>query len=606
MRLFSFTKIAERNRADLLSGRINKDVLESLKSLNSNEVKKILYGFVPLDFVAILRRQNSKAFEQALKEIISQKLNSPQNKIWIEELGETKEDIISEIHLSLLSNDPHKRGIMSQISLDGSNADFFQYSGKDNPELNLLLKQTAAPSNGIVVPFCPTDKALGQSVPLWTIDTEGGSAKIDKQLDSEGKCLTYDIVGEMSQEEFDKLKTTKQGLNASQIQQINSNQRSLEFLDGTAFLRCTFQAQLPKFQNILSFRIMGIITSILRPERKKMGRNIPPEKYKRRDALELKEKSKSLSIEEAQELDALRDYFKEKQVDYVAPASSLDATVKSEDSNDKSLHDVVSSDSDIDKDSDALREAIFELKRGLGEKGFNILEKISLDIPLTSLLEKAMKLSTLSSKDPSKKQHEQNVNSEALKLSQKYLGKEENKRVVTCLVCEESYPKSVDNCSRASQMRVAILSAYRDSKDVEKFKATVAQLDSKSKAHYNQAHIESKVNSIYAGVEVSEDDLLDGIDFSGFESLESSPSASSSSQKLDDKTFKQTLEDKLDDKEKLIYFGLTISDNPIEVSEEDLIKVHGLAKLLKDTIASVVSHELEEELAVFLFSQGVS
>lgn len=607
MRLRPFIFKIAASRAELLSQRVSRDILKSLKNLNSNQIKDILRGFVPLDFVALLRQENPSAFEQAFHEIISQKLNITQYKKWIEELGITKEDAINEIYLALLNNDPKKRGVLSEISLDGSYSDAFQYAKKEDPSLKLLLKQTAGPissSNGVVVPFCPTDKALGINKPLWNVDTENGQAKIEKELDSEGRCLTYETLGEMTQEEFESLKETKQGLTPEQIKQINSGQRSLEFLDGEVFLRCTFKTQLPKFQNFLDFKIKGIITSILSPERAKMGRNIPPEKYHRRDALEAKEKAKTINTEEIQELKVLRDYFQKKQVEYTPSATSLDTTMKSDESEGKSLHDIVNIEDDQSIDQSKLEEAVFELQRKLG-KDFDTLAKIAPAISLGSLLSKADKLSSVSSKDPNKKQYEQDINLEALKLAQKYLNKDQDKREITCLVCSESYSQSVESCTKAKQMRSILAPAYKESKDIDQFKSFINQLDEKSRAHYDQAHIESKVKSIYAGVEVSEDDLLEGIDFSGFESADSESSSISTS-KLDERTFKQTLEEKLDDKEKAIYQGNTIVDKAIEVSEEDLIKVQGLAKLLKDLIAKVVMSELEEEFATYLLSQGTT
>lgn len=602
MKLRRFALLVEASRAEQLTKRVSTDFIQAIKKLDASEVRKLLRQFVPLDFVALLQKENPQAFEQALRGTISAQLSSEQHKKWIEELGVDKNDAISEVYVSMLSDDPKKRGILSELLLDGSYSDAFQYARKDQPALRLSIKQNLAPlspDNGLVVPFCPIDKKLGISHPLWNATVENGQVKVTQGTDGTNRCTTKQVLGKMSQEEFDKLKRTKEGLSSEQVKLLGDGSRTLDYEDGQAVLKCTFHAQLPKFQNFLGAKTRQALKAVLDPERRKMGRNIPPAKYKRRNELEAKKRNGTLTSNERGELYSLEEYFKKKHVDFVYNPSSLDAPAAGDEEG-RSKHEITVVEDQDDISQEEINNAKFELERSLGEKEFSILARISEKVPLGSLMSKLQVVMSLPSKDPRKQLAEKEVTVESLKAAQKFFGTgepETNK----CNTCGQALPKDASNCDHATEMKKALAASYKQAADTAQFEKLLHQLDPKALEHYKKAGLPSKINSIYSGLEVSEDDLDLDLDLSGFESFKED--APKMTKKLNDKEFREAIEKSLSDQQKLAYQGNDISANA-EVGEADVEKTNQLASLIRKVVQDVFMQELEDELAVYLMGFG--
>ena len=86
MKLKRFALFVEASRAEQLTKRVSPDFIQAIKKLDTSEVRKLLRQFVPLDFVALLQKENPQAFEGSLRGTISAQLSSEQHKKWIEEL----------------------------------------------------------------------------------------------------------------------------------------------------------------------------------------------------------------------------------------------------------------------------------------------------------------------------------------------------------------------------------------------------------------------------------------------------------------------------------------------------------------------------------------
>ena len=606
MRLKRFALLVEASRAEQLTKRVSPDFIQAVKKLDASDVRKLLRQFVPLDFVALLQKENPKAFEQVLRGALSAQLSSEQHKAWIQELVRDgifndKEDAVSETYISLLNDDPKRRGILSQLLLDGSYSDAFQYARKDQPALRLSIKQNLAPlssDNGLVVPFCPVDKKLGIEHPLWSASTEGGKLEFTQGVDSSDRCTTKEVVGKMSQEDFDQLKQTKEGLSPEQLKLITSGARTLEYNDGQATLSCTFHAQLPKFQNFLGSKTKQALKAVLDPERKKMGRNIPPEMYKELHDLEAKEKAGTLTPQERGKLYQRREYFKKKQVDFVSAPSSLDAPMGEDEG--KSQHEIVETTDFADVSQESFNTAQFELERNLGEKELLKLKTVAEKAPLGTLMNKLQVVMSLSSKDPKKQAAEKEVVQESLRVAQKFFSTETSESN-KCGTCGQILAKDSTSCNQAIEMKKAVFTSYKQAQDMTQFEKFINQLDPKALEHFKKAGLPMKINSIYSGLEVTEDDLDLDLDLSGFDSFKEDTAPTT--KKLSEKELKETIEKSLNDQQKVAYLGTDIS--AADVDEGDGQKVDQLATLIRKMIQDVFQQELEEELATYLVGSGI-
>ena len=606
VRLRRFALRVEASRAEQLVNRVSPDFIQAVKKLDASDVKKLLRQFVPLDFVALLQKENPQAFEQVLRGAVSAQLSSDQHKKWIEELigtglFEDKEDAIGETYAAMLNDDPKRRGILSQLLLDGSYSDAFQYARKDQPALRLSIKQNLAPlssDNGLVVPFCPIDKKLGIEHPLWNASTEGGKLEFIQGVDSSGRCITKEVLSKMSQEEFEQLKKTNEGLSPEQTKSIASGARTLEYEDGQVVLRCTFHARLPKFRNFLGYKTRQALKAVLDPERKKMGRNIPPAKYKRRNELEAKKKAGTLTPTEKGELYSLEEYFKKKHVDFVYNPSSLDAPAGDDEG--RSQHEVVEIKDLADVSQEDLNTAKFELERRLGAKEFKVLETIAEKVPLGTLMSKLQAVMNLSSKDPKKQVVEKEIVQESFRVAQKFFG-EDASETNKCNTCGQALAKDATSCNQATEMRKALATNYKQSPDMDQFDKFMNQIDPKALEHYKKSGLSTKMNALYSGLEVTEDDLDLDLDLSAFESYkEETPKTT---KKLNEKELRDVIEKSLSDQQRAAYIGADASS--ANVNEADIAKVDQLATLIRKMMQDVFQQELEDDLALYLVGAGV-
>lgn len=593
MRLRKFTLLKKASRADQLTRRVSTDLIESIKKLDSKQIRNLFRGFVPLDFISLLQKHNGEAFEQALRQTITQQLSTDQHKKWIEEAGLSQEDAVGETYISMLNDDPKRRGILSEILLDGSYSDAFQYARKDDPKTRLDLRQSLRPlssENGMVVPFCPICKSLNIDHPLWDISTDQGTVEFKQGQDQQGRCTEVEYVG-------DSLEQAEDQLTNEQREAIESGKRELQFEGGKAFLRCTFTNQMPKFQSFLHSRARQAVKEILDPQRRQMGRTIPPAKYKRRAELEEKERQNTLDLSEKTELIQLREYFNKRQVNYVHNPTSLDVNVGDEG---RSLHETVVVDSD--QDDESIEDARFELQRKLDEKQFEVLSIVSSKVPLGSLLNSMTDLYGLSNKDPKRVDLQNQIQTNVIKAAQKYYAADQtnNNR---CNTCGTELDDTANSCPYAAQMRSSIFSAYDQASDLAELNQSLEKLDSQALEHYKASNLGSILNKGFSGVEVDEEDLLDGLDLSGFDSLDEEID-SSVLEKISTDDLKSLIEKELSSKNQQSFYGLDITGNQVE--EQDVEKVNQLAKYLYKILNDVFSQELEDELATFLIGYGAS
>lgn len=612
MKLRRFAILVEAARADQLAGRVSSDLISAIKKMTPKEVKRLLDQFVPLDFIALLKKENPGVFEAVLKDKITRLLSSDQHEKWIAELnsdkgGYTKEEAVNDVYAFMLNNDPdpRRRGILDQIIGDGSNSDKYEYARKSNPLMRTLMRKSLAPlssgsGSGIVVPFCPVDKGLGITHPLWNISSDGGTAEIEEGLES-NRCTQEEVIGEMSLEEFNALEETKQGLTSQQKSLLQDGRRTLEYEDGVAVLRCTFEHQLPKFQNFLRSRTTQAIKSVLDPERHKMGRTIPPAKYKRRNELEEKKRLGILTKEERIELASLVDYFQKKQVGYVYTPTSLDAPAQSSEGEGQTGHEKIVKEEDSSEVTlDDAHRARFELERAIGDKEFSVIAQVAQKVPLNTLMMKFKEIMDLSAKDPKKRVLEKEAILESIKIAQKYFGggKESTNK---CNTCGAELPADASTCPHANEMRKAIFSNYKYAKDIKAFEKFMLQVGPKSQEHYEKSAIPIKMNSVYGGFEVDEDDLGD-IDLSGFESYKDESPAKAS--KLNETELQEAIERGLTEKQKMSYLGTDLA-GATQVDEGDMEQVNQLAKYLTKIVQNIFIQELENDLGTFLMVYGV-
>jgi hypothetical protein len=516
----------------------------------------------------------------------------------MEEARLRPEDALGQVYLLLLNDDPKKRGLLSEILLDGSYSDTYQYARESAPKTRLELRQSLAPlgpTNGIVVPYCPIDKKIGKEYPLWSVKVENGSLEVIKGADSSGHCMSHEIIGEMSPNEFEELKATNKGLTSDQLNLINSKIRKLEYSSGKAYLRCTFDSPLPKFQSFFHARASQAIKDIVDVKRKELGQTIPPAIYKELQELEKKEKEGTLGVgKDRSRLIHLREkYFPKKQKDLIH-TTSLDAPSGGEDGDGRSQHEMISTESDEDLQS--IEDARFELQRALGDQQLGALSEVARKVPLGTFLNKMQNLFTLPLKDPKRPQVEKELMIEATKLSHKYYGND-READNTCNTCGFNLGPTSSACPQAAQMRSIIYSAYEASKDISQFQKTLTRLAPEGIKHYEASNLPTAFDKAFGGIEVAEDEIDLGL--SGFESYTENIAI----EKLSLKQLKPSIEQHLTEEAKKAYYGTDVKAN-LEVSEIDIEKSAQLAKYIYQVVHSVFTQELEEELAQYLIGYG--
>lgn len=598
-----FIKIA--SRAEKLTKRVSPELISAIKKLGVKDIQKIFRQFVPLDFITLIQKHNTRAFEEAFRNTIAQSASTDQHKKWIEEAGILKEDAINDTYINMLNDDPKKRGILNEILLDGSMSDKFQYAREEEPELRLALKQTIGPissANGIMIPFCPIDKSINQDYPLWNINIENGEVSIYHGLDKDGQCTNRENLGKMSPEQFEQIARDYEGLTAEQIELIKQGKRELEYLNGVGFLRCVFKGNMPKFSSFLYPRVTQSIKDIVNTRRKELGKTIPPEKLRRRIELLEKEKKGTLTPEEEGELNQLKSYFNKKSKELVPSLTSLDTPMEGAEGAGKTRHEMVSKESD--EDDKNINEAKFELARILGENELNSLMAISSKIELSGIINKFKTLMTLPSKDPQRIQIQQDIKNNLYMISQKYLG-QDNKTENVCNTCHAVLGETSSVCPYASQMRGYIYNIYEVSTDFIEFKKQLEKLDEYAKIHFNESNIQSKIEENFKGAEVTEEDVsnkeLEDL-LSTFKSYEDINIEKAEKTSVSD--LKNNIEKHLSEHQKVAYFGTNVNSN-LEVTEKDIDKIQGLANFIEQSINKVFEQELEEELISLLIRYGV-
>lgn len=595
---FSSSSDTPVSRADFLANKIPQDLMKAIRNLSSAKIKKMFKTFMPLDLAALIQKENSTAFEEVLREMILQKSSSSQIKDWTAELGIEKEDVASETYVKMLRNDPKQRGALTQILQDGSDSSSFHYAPKADEDLRVALKQSMAPlsnSNLIAVPFCPIDKSLGIEKPLWEVDVEGGDLKITQGLDK-GRCTQKELVKRATQEEFNRTKETNEGLTSDQIEEISSGKRSLEYEDGNIILRCTFKHFLPTLQKFLEIQVQGALSSILTTHRQSLGRNIPPEKYRRHKELIEKSRKNELNYTEKAELSSLEDYFKKKNINFVHNPTSLDTPVGgSSEGEGKSLHETLTMSEDSDQESSKAAE--FELSRSIGERELSVLIQVVEVVPmqtLKGLYDKFESIMRLSSKDSLRPSLDSQIVADLDKISQKFFSKAPTSH---CTVCNFESKTPVDHCPRALEMRKTVVESYAQALDQQEFNKAMQKLGEEATNHYNQSGIVAKIDKAYSTVEVSEDDT--DLDFSEISSEATKES------KVDLNKFKEMIESFNSKNQEAAYYGKTIvTSDPSVVDEDDIQKIETLTTYLKKIINDIFMQELEEEFLALIKTHG--
>lgn len=597
MKIRQFIKIA--SRAEKLVQRVPSELISAIKRLTAKDIYKLLHQFLPLDFVALVQKENKREFEGAFRRLLSSQFNAPKLKTWIEEVGITADDAVGNAYINMLNDDPKNRGILNDLLLYGSQSDEFQFARKDEKELRLLLKQNLSPissSNGMVVPHCPTDKSLNIEFPLWNIDIIDGEVEILNGFDTDGQCVNRELLGEMSEQEFNQIKETLQGLTQKQIDLIKQGKRELEYKNGAGFLRCTFKSNLPKFSSFVFPRSMQSIKNTVDRVRKELGKTIPAHVLKRRTELRLKENDKTITPEEKQELSKLEAYFQKKSKEMIHQ-TSLDFTMEGNEGEGKSRHETISIDDTEKKD---LEESRFELSNALDERQFEVLSEFSQKVQLGGVLSILKQLMDLPRNDPSRSQLTKQVKHQMNDLVIKYLG-QDNKTENTCKTCDNKLSTTAESCTYSAQMRSIVFTAYDASDSLNSFKEQINKLDQMALIHYTKSNIESLVQKGFSGSEVGEDEISLDLDLSGFESFKEENLTPAEKTNLN--IFKDQINKSLSSDQQKAFYGTDINNN-LEVQEVDVDKINLISDYIEKILYKVFEKELEQELATYLLGYG--
>ena len=498
MRIYKFLKLA--SRAQQLSENVGPELLAAVKDLNQYDVENLFKGFVPLDFISLVRDQNPKAFNAALFNLIGRQLGTQRNQGWLEELKYTRDEAINEVFKSILNDDPKRRGVLNELLLDGSYSDAFQYTSKSEGDKRIDLRQSLSPisnTNAITVPHCPTDKALGIKHPLWSVGVLDGNIVIRRGVDGDGNCTQSQDLGPMSEEKFRAMKETGEGLTPEESKMIEDGKRKLEYEDGHAMLKCTFNTNLSKFQAFLSYQTQKAIKNVLDPERRRMGRGggYWQQQMNRLKELEYKEKQpEGLTDEEKKEKKKIQKYLQKKELDFKTE-QSMDVRVKGDEGEGKSLHDITEDKKLLDADEYAEEADSYrmELSRKFGDKEIHVLQEVAKVAPLIEIVDRISQIMELPARSPQKAELEKSVAQDTLKMSMKFLGGEE-KNSNTCNTCGAELGTTATRCPHADQMKSVALTAYQDKESVSGIEEEVGKLSPEPKQHYTASGLSSVFN----------------------------------------------------------------------------------------------------------------
>jgi hypothetical protein len=586
--------IKNASRAELLTSQVPSEVIQTIKQLDDKDVRRLLKDFVPLDFVALIQHHNPTAFQRAIVSMLGAILSSNQYKTWIDTMGIDKLDAIQQAYALMLNKDPRKRGILTQIALDGSSSPSFQYVPKDQPQTRLDLKSSVAPignANAIQVPHCPVDQKIGIKHPLWSLSIEEGEVEIEEGVDKNGRCTQAESIGEMSEEDFIILEQNQDALTRAQEQQIKSGQRELVYVEGEAFLRCTFHAKLNRFQSFLHSRALATVSSLIDAYRKERGITITSKQFQELNALQQKERDGTLNEEEALRLKNLKDLISKKSSESFK-STSLDQFKGDDD--ETSLHETVGENIDVDDQS--AREALFELERALPQSQFETLLEVVHKVPLSGVLMLLQRAHQLPNKDPKRAELLSQVPNETQKVAQAYFNSSSSKRVVSeCKTCLSSVESS-ESCPFAREMRLNIYATYDTVNSLGQFSSKL-KLSDKAQKHYEQSNLEPILNRAYAGLEVEEPDL--DIDFSIFKG-----EVEVVHSKLTSEELKKQINLELSGTQKKAFEGTDLIQQEEEVNEEEIEKIDKLSNFLQKILHEIFTQELDKELGTYLIHAG--
>jgi hypothetical protein len=584
--------VKNASRAELLTSQVPTEVIQTIKGLDDKDVRRLLRDFIPLDFVALIQHHNPSAFQRAVISALSSILSSGQHKTWLDTMGIEKLDAVQQAYMLMLNKDPRKRGILSQIALDGSLSPSFHYVPKDQPQTRIDLQSSVAPidnQNAIQVPHCPTDRKLGIKHPLWSLSTEGGEVEIEEGVDSNGRCTQAESLGEMSEEDFIILEQTQEGLTEAQKQQITSGQRELEYIEGEVFLRCTFYAKLNKFQSFLYSQALHAVSRLIEAYRKERGLTITSQQFKELNNLQQKESEGTLTEKEVSRLKVLRDLIAKKSSESMR-STSLDQQ-KGED-DEKSLHDTVGEN--LDADDQEAREALFEIERILSQSQLETLLEVVHKVPLGNVLKILQQAYLLPNKDPKRAQLLNQIPRETQKIAQTYFGSSNKGQILKCKTCL-TILVDTSNCPFAREMRSNIYATYEVANTLEQFSSKL-KLHEKAAKHYEQSNLEPILNQAYTGLEVEEPDL--DIDFSIFKGQVESHS------KLSLDELKKQFHRELSANQKKAFEGTDLEKQEEEVNEEEVEKIDRLSSFLQTILQEIFDQELDKELGIYLIHAG--
>ena len=594
MRIYPFTKKAEQSKADRVMSRVAPDLITAVKNLNEDDIKKLFNGFIPLDFLSLVQKVNPRVLTRALQSTIKKALNSKvKYKKWIEELRLDEDEAVNQVYTYILNDNPKNMGALTQIIEDGS------YGTKYRPyNTDSKTKDKAATTvrnvGGLGVPTCPNQLKSNITYPLWTISTQEGDIRIEDGVDKNDRCNYEEPLGEMPQDQFETLESSREGLSENQIRSLDSGDLELVYKEGEASLRCTFHAKLNRFKPFLTSQAVGAITSVLSPERRRMGRGGAywAEQMNRHKELELKEKSEEgLSQLEQEELKKIKKYLRKKQKDLVGKEQSLDAPFQGAEGDGKTLHEIEKGqEADLGTaaySADEARSIRIDLEKKAGEQEIAILQNVAKKVSLVSLVKNIGTLQTLSSKSLKKKELDEETKRESLKISQKYLGKDDE-TPNTCNTCGAELGNTAFRCMHADQMKSVSLSSYQDKDSVSGIEEEIKRLDPHAQKHYSASGLSSAFNNVYSGIEIEEDDLdLDLGDFQSFE--DNTPT-----EKLDNKTLRNRLEGALTEEQLKAYHGTDVNSH-LEVTEEDALKVEQHAGYIQKIITNILLQDDDEQ-----------
>jgi hypothetical protein len=584
--------IKNASRAELLTSQVPTEVIQTIKQLDDKDVRRLLRDFIPLDFVALIQHHNPSAFQRAIISTLSSILSSSQYKNWLDTMGIEKLDAIQQAYMLMLNKDPRKRGILTQIALDGSLSPSFHYVPKDRPQTRIDLQSSVAPidnQNAIQVPHCPVDQKLGIKHPLWSLSTESGEVEIEEGVDSDGRCTQAESLGEISEEDFIILEQTQEGLTEAQKQQIASGQRELEYLEGEAFLRCTFHAKLNKFQSFLYSRALDTVSRLVEAYRKEKGLTITSQQFKELNTLKQKESEGTLTEKDASRLKVLQDLIAKKSSESMR-STSIDQFKGDDD--EKSLHDTVGESVDVD-DQEA-REALFEIERALSQNQLETLLEVVHKVPLGSVLNILQQAYLLPNKDPKKAQLLSQVPRETQKIAQAYFGSSNKEQSLRCKTCLSTFV-DIGNCPFAREMRSNVYATYEVADTLGQFSSKL-KLHEKAAKHYEQSNLEPILNRAYTGLEVEEPDL--DIDFSIFKGQVETHS------KLSLDELKKQFHRELSSNQKKAFEGTDLEKQEEEVKEEEVEKIDKLSSFLQKILHEIFTQELDKELGIYLIHAG--